>query len=113
MVTMSPDSIVSTGLVAALKLPICTGCGLGINGLSAARAIGEPAMVMAARNVRPVRRRRSAGIRTPPRSRLLSEDYSAQGQQSEVRWPPRCNVGRARPAAMLGFITYRQYQAGS
>ena len=38
MTTVSPDSIVRAGLVAALKLPIFTVCGLGISVYSAARA---------------------------------------------------------------------------
>ena len=38
MVTMSPDSIVSAGLLAALKLPMFTVPGLGIRVYSAAPA---------------------------------------------------------------------------
>jgi hypothetical protein len=36
MTTVSPDSMVSAGLLAALKLPILTVCGLGISVYSAA-----------------------------------------------------------------------------
>ena len=38
MVTMSPDSMLSTGLTLAAKCPICTVCGLGISVCSAANA---------------------------------------------------------------------------
>src|SRR5450432_3501862 len=48
MVTMSPDSMVSAGLLAALKLPMFTVCGLGIRVYSAARAAGAAAMTAVA-----------------------------------------------------------------
>ncbi len=48
MVTMSPDATVSTGFSAALKWPICTVCGLGINVCSAPRAADNPATAVAA-----------------------------------------------------------------
>src|SRR5215813_12827861 len=41
MVTMSPELIVSTGLIAALKFPMCTVAGLGISVYSAQRALGD------------------------------------------------------------------------
>src|SRR5215510_6446870 len=41
MVTMSPELIVSTGLIAALKFPMCTVAGLGISVYSAQRAFGD------------------------------------------------------------------------
>jgi hypothetical protein len=44
MTTVSPDSIVSTGLVAALKFPMFTVCGLGISVYSAAGAPQMPAL---------------------------------------------------------------------
>src|SRR5882762_8737627 len=43
MVTISPDSMVSTGFTLAAKCPIWTVCGLGISVCSAACAAGTPA----------------------------------------------------------------------
>jgi hypothetical protein len=40
MVTISPELIVSTGLSAALKLPMCTVAGLGISVYSAQSTFG-------------------------------------------------------------------------
>src|ERR1700722_20154101 len=75
IVTMSPESMVSTGFRLERKYPMCTVCGLGVSVYSAARSAGLPidamnssayAMVRGVRKLQGLRRDRAANIGMSP-----------------------------------------------